>query len=310
MASQEGVSDGDRRDGHSVLLVLDSGGRLRSRSIAGLSVESKEPVQVGFKIGEMEGVSYRMAMTSDSSQRLLMITSNYRFLLTTPDHLADLQELNLEPGAYFQLKKDEHLSAVGAWSTIKAHNNMLLVTSRGYARIYKLDRLIESIEGPTPLRFDQPLTGLPLMVVGCDSEGALIAVSGSGRAVRFHLEDIPTQGIQAINRRDGERIVGALIAGKDDELVIVTADGFGRRLSTREIPVPAKQNARGRVMVSRKVVAGISRITPGELLYAMSGRQMIPFDPGALPRDSQTRAKSYPIPELKDRHVLGLVDHI
>jgi DNA gyrase/topoisomerase IV subunit A len=187
---------------------------------------------------------------------------------------------------------------------------MLLVTSRGYARIYKLDRLIESIEGPTPLRFDQPLTGLPLMVVGCDSEGALIAVSGSGRAVRFHLEDLPTQGIQAINRRDGERIAGALIAGKDDELVIVTADGFGRRLSTREIPVPAKPNARGRVMVSRKVVAGISRITPGQLLYAMSGRQMIRFDPGALPRDSQTRTKSYPIPELRDRHVLCLVDHI
>jgi hypothetical chaperone protein len=310
MASQEWVSDDDHRDGHGVLLVLDSGGSLASSSIAGQSVGSEEPVQVGFKIGEMEGVSYRMAMTSDASQRLLMITSNYRFLLTTPDHLADLQELNLEPGAYFQLKKDEHLSALGAWSNIRAHNNMLLVTSRGYARVYKLDRLIESIEGPTPLRFDQPLSGLPLMVEGCDSEGDLIVVSDSGRAVRFHLEDLPIQGIQAFNRRDGERMVGALIAGKDDELVIVTADGFGRRISTQEIPVPAKPNTRGRVMVSRKVVAGISRITPGQLLYAMSGRQMIPFDPGALPRDSQTRTKSYPIPELKNGHVLCLVDQL
>ncbi|MGB3714424.1 MAG: Hsp70 family protein [Candidatus Promineifilaceae bacterium] len=308
MASREGSSHGDTRDTQGELIVLDGDGRLGAIPLAGDVLDGPSLPPLPFELSKSNQIPVQIIPTKDSNQQMLLITSMYRLLLTTSGNLLDLQELGMEIGEFYQLKKDEFVSSIGLWSVIKGQRELLIVTSKGYARTYRLDRLIETIEGPTPLKFDRPLVGLPLSVYGVDRDSDLILVSDSGRAVRYPLDALPSQGIQAFSRRDDERLVGAIIGGRDGEFLVVTQEGFGRRLAFDSIPEPAKPNSRGKVIISRKPVAGIAGIKPNQSTYAITEREVIPFDPLQLALDDPTSTISYPITELRSgRSIYGLM---
>jgi DNA gyrase/topoisomerase IV subunit A len=205
---------------------------------------------------------------------LLLASSHYRFFLTTAENLIALEQIGLDLAAFLQLSSGEHISAISRWETIKKQSRLVLISSQGYARSYKMNGVVELIEGSTPHQFDQPLPGLPLAVFGAEPADHFVIIMDSGRAVRYGLEDIPIIGLQAINRRQGERISGVspVQAGKD--IVLVTAGGFGRRLPAEWIPVPSRPNSRGRVVVARRPLAGLASMGAVEALWAVSNQRM------------------------------------
>ena len=99
----------------------------------------------------------------------------------------------------------------------------------------------------------------------------------SGRAVRYGLEDIPLIGLQAINRRQGERISGVSPVQASHDIALVTGDGFGRRLPAEWVPVPRRSNSRGRVMVARRPLAGLALMGASEAVWAVSNQRMLPL---------------------------------
>jgi DNA gyrase/topoisomerase IV subunit A len=232
----------------------------------------------------------------------------YRFQLATPGSLADLKELDLEIGDFYQLKPDEFICALASWKLMKDADEMLIVTSKGYARSYSLELLVESIEGPTPTTFDQPLPGIPLLAAGVNPSSQLIVISDSCRAVRYPLNELPTHGLQAINRRDEDRLTGAITGHADQEIVIITENGYGKRMIFGDVPTPPKPNTRGRVIISRKRTAGIVALADDRTILAITEEAMVPFDPYQLPLDRSGSTKSFPIPELHEAgRVVGMV---
>jgi hypothetical chaperone protein len=308
MASRESVSQGETRDSQGELIVLEEGGQIGVIPLSGDVFDVPSLPSLPFELSKSNQTLIQVIPAKDSDQQMLLVTSMYRFLLTTSGNLLDLQDLEMEIGEFYQLKKDEFVSSIGLWSVIKRQKELLIVTSKGYARTYRLDRLLETIEGPTPLKFDQPLLGLPLTVNGIDRDDDLVVVSDSGRAVRYPLDALPSQGIRAFNRPDDERLVGAIIGDRAEEFVVVTQEGFGRRLAFDSVPEPAKLNSRGKVIISRKPVAGIAGIKPDLSAYAVTEREVIPFDPLQLALDGPTSTISYPISELlSGRPIIGLM---
>ncbi len=195
--------------------------------------------------------------------------------------------IKLDLKTYLQLQPGEHICAIGKWNSIIDQSRLTVVTTYGYIRSYPLNGLIEKIEGPTPYQFDQPLPGLPLVVFGRESSDGIIVFLDSGRAVRYSEGDIPQIGVQAINRSVEERVTGVMaVEGNRQELVVITESGFGRSLPAGWIPVPVKPNTRGRVMVSRKPVAGISRVPADEKIWALSNQRLIPIIASQLRKDA------------------------
>jgi DNA gyrase/topoisomerase IV subunit A len=125
----------------------------------------------------------------------------------------------------------------------------------------------------------------------------VVMVTDAGRALRVSTDDIPTRGLQALNRVDDESVVGFCLARADEELLLVTTGGYARRLPVSAIPELTKPNMKGQVIISRKPVSGVTRVRPGHPLWVALSRELAPIDPDnvALERES---TRSYRLREL------------
>jgi DNA gyrase/topoisomerase IV subunit A len=214
-----------------------------------------------------------------------------------------LDDIDLEAHRFFQLKDEEQFSAIGLWSEIRSAHKLVIVTNRGFARAYGINGLIEQVEGPTPVQFDQPLPGVPAAVFGTQKEAWLLVALDSARAVRIRVADFPTRGLQVIRRRDDEILAGALVVQLDDELVILTASGYGRRLAVQDFPESSKPNSPGRVLLSQKPLVALAKCGPGNEMQIVTNRQLASFFPGDFPLSSDNSTRSYKLfkPEIGEQ---------
>jgi hypothetical protein len=110
--------------------------------------------------------------------------------------------------------------------------------------------------------------------------------------VRYQIGQMPTKGLQAINRKEGELLTGALLVPEDEELLLVTGGGYGRRLGVSRVPVPPKANTRGRVLVARRPVCGLARLGAGRRQWAITNSRWLPLDPDRLPAAAEDSTRS------------------
>ena len=97
----------------------------------------------------------------------------------------------------------------------------------------------------------------------------------SGRAVRLNLDDIPQSGIQAIKRADDERIAAAIATESRDELLLLTDRGYGRRFPAEWVPLPEKINSRGRMIVARRPVMGVTTVKPDQPTWLITNNRLL-----------------------------------
>jgi DNA gyrase/topoisomerase IV subunit A len=241
---------------------------------------------------------------------LLMVTSRYRFLLTTPSHLLDLQEMGLEASDFFHLREDEIITALASWKMIKLGEKLLLVTGKGYVRAYLLTNLLESLESPNPFQFDQPLPGLPVAMLGAVAADQVAIVLDNGRGTRLPVSILPTLGMQAISRREPDRVVSAALVREPDELLLLTADGYARRLESGWIPVPPRANTPGRALVARLPLQGMAVVQQDRPIWAACAGKLIPVPANHLDADSPTSTKSYRLLRLSPEQQLSALASI
>ncbi|MGD8807318.1 MAG: hypothetical protein PVH65_15790, partial [Chloroflexota bacterium] len=158
--------------------------------------------------------------------------------------------------------------------------------------------MIEPLEGPTPYKFDRPLPGAPAAIFGAAEDDQLVLLLDSGRAVRYPAGQMPTQGLQAIKRREDEQLTGAVLAREEDQLLLLTGSGYGRRLLGGMVPVPPRANSRGRVVVARRPVCGLARLEPGQQAWAITDRRWLALDPGRLPAAETDSTRSQRLARL------------
>jgi DNA gyrase/topoisomerase IV subunit A len=300
LAAQE-ASDPDDASGLRRLVTLWAGNQLRITSLPG--VEDQASVQLHAEAGRPLAI-----LAAGIDEQLLMVTSRYRFLLTTARHLLDLAEVGLDVAAYFQLKPQEELRAMARWSLTRNRPLLLLLTTSGYVRTYELSKMVESIEGPAPYQFDQRLPGVPATITGAGEGTHLVLMLDSGRSVRYQVCQMPIQGVQAINRRDDEQLIGGLAASEAEQVLLLTGAGYGRRLQVNMVPIPPKANSRGRVLVARRPLSGLARLGPDRQAWAVTNRRWHRLDPDRLPAATEDSTRTNRLVKLaKGERVVGAV---
>jgi hypothetical chaperone protein len=296
--------DGDRA-GHGlpqVLVMLHGQGQLTAVDLP----EDHEPLELQEVAGsQMASLEAACIMSPDA--QLLLVTSRYRFFLTTAQQLTELERLGLALRDYLHFAGDELITALAPWNRLRDQERLVLVTSLGFLRAYPLPGFVPAIEGPLPLQLDQPLPGLPVAIMG-GHNGMQVAVAlDSGRVVRYGLSTLPQQGVQAINRRDGERLAAALLAAGDAELLAMTPEGYGRRLLLEWVPRPSRPNTRGKVMLARRPLAAVVRLRSGRSTWALTNRRLLTLQVGQLPVANERSTRSHRIVRLTDgERLLGM----
>jgi hypothetical chaperone protein len=290
LALREGATGGEQVE-QMALALLDSDGKLVVTTPPIARPEEKEAIPLaGLENGKT--VQPRAALLATQDEPLLLVTSHYRFFLLSPRQLWELRELGLSPGHFYHFKANEQVCAFHPWRRLKKQEKMVLVTSKGYLRAYNVENLCESIEGPTPLQFDQPLPGVPLALFGANVEQEIVVVLDNSRAVRWPMNALPLQGVQVINRRPEESVVAALPVTAGAELILITAAGYGKRLPAGAVPVPARPNSRGRVILSRRDVRGVALLAPEEVIWLITTKGARPLTTDQLPSGDGSPVKA------------------
>jgi DNA gyrase/topoisomerase IV subunit A len=189
-----------------------------------------------------------------------------------------------------QLAEYEIIGTLCRWAEVRDKEKLLLVTTLGFARPYPMDVLKVNIEAPVPLRFDRPLPGNPVVALGTQADEALIMVTRAARAVRFGLDSLRLAGLQAINCGRDDRVIGALLARPEDEVLLLTADGYAGRLLAGWIPAPAKANTKGKVMIARRSdVAALTRLSSNQPLWLATSQRLVRAEYTHLPLSDSTK---------------------
>ncbi len=237
------------------------------------------------------GGPFISALLVSPDSHLLLITSRYRFLLTTARQLAELQGAGLDIENVHRFAAREAVVAIVDWSVARERERLLLVTSTGYARAYPLDALRPAIEAPVPLSFDNPPPGVPVLAQGTDRDMEAIIVTESGRGARWPLAKVPLTGVQALNPGRDEafdRVAAALAIRSDEDVVLLLEDGYARRMKAAWIPEPLRANAKAKALVARQAVA--VALTKAGPLMVITDQRSLAADSAALPLEASTKA--------------------
>jgi hypothetical chaperone protein len=283
----------------TAVILLSSSGEMRTflRPSPELQITNYEDVTLDDD-HDIYTALFCAALTAAPDEQLILASNKYRFFLITPRQMDELRKMGLSLADYLHLGRQEKICAVSSWTAVSQQPKFLLITSQGYARAYNLELLRGAIEGPTPLQFDEPPPGQPLAVLGANDDDQLLIILENGRAARWPVKQIPLRGLQAINRRPEETAVAACLGQPDQELVLATHEGYGKRLTAADIPIPAKANQRGRVIISRNGVCGLVVRPPDGPVRLVAHGRLIAADPGRIPHDDPPTTRAYRLTDL------------
>jgi hypothetical chaperone protein len=244
---QEGVIDDVTAGAERALVALGEGQQMTAVPITQLPIT------------QLPNYPISVALTATLDEPLLVITSHYRFLLLTARQLLERQSVNVQMGDVYMLGQREYLCSLSRWNEIKEHEKLLIVTSLGLARPYPMRVMQENIEAPMPLMFDNQLLGVPVLAVGAEMDDEVVLITETSRAVRYPVRQLRGSGTQLMRCDRDNRVVGAVLCQPDDELLLLTADGYGRKTLASWIEIPEKENAKGKVHIARQSpVVGIA----------------------------------------------------
>ncbi|KAA3657054.1 MAG: hypothetical protein DWQ04_29245 [Chloroflexi bacterium] len=228
-------------------------------------------------------------MVAELDEQILLITSHYRFVLTTPRQQMEHQKMELGMGDFMRLERQETVVKVVRYQEILAHPKLLLVTSSGLARPYPLNVLRPYIEAPTPLKFDHALDGVVVAAIGTDNKTTLVMAARSGRAVRYPVNTLRTSGTQAFNCGTDDRVIAGVLVPKDKSMVLLTADGYGRSLQPDWVPHPPKPNTKGKSQISRR--SDVVVATADEAGWVVTNKRCVWVEYGRLSPVNSTKTQ-------------------
>jgi DNA gyrase/topoisomerase IV subunit A len=200
----------------------------------------------------------------------------------------DLESLGQSLGELHHFGPRERVYAVNRWQAIMAQERLLLATSLGYVRAYPTEVIGSSIEAPVPLTFEQPLPGWPIAALGANAGEQLVLLSDGGRGLRRAVSEIPGVGLQLLNRASEEAIVATLVGGTEEELLVVTADGYGRRMPLDDVYRASKTNHPGRVLISRRPLRGAALVAGQEIAWLATTAGLAVVRSGDIPCEANT----------------------
>jgi hypothetical protein len=153
--------------------------------------------------------------------------------------------------------------------------------------------LRDSVEAPVPLRLDHPLPGLPIAAYGAAQVDDFVLVTAGGRGLRWSVQALRIIGTQVINCGKEDRLAAAALAQPDEELLLLTSDGFGRRLVAEWVPFPEKPNRKGKSLIARRSpIAALANAND----WTFSSEYLTAIHAGKLPLADST--KTFPLHKM------------
>lgn len=223
-------------------------------------------------------------------ENVLLMTTEFHFLLRSVAELADLTAANLDFTAIENFHRDafgrETVCAVMPWSAFQKASSLLVMNTRGYGRVMAGEQFINRLNQRLPYYMEKG-RGYPGVILPVRPTGEVILVTHAGRALRIAVKHLPALEERLLQLPAESRLIGAFYLERPHDLLIATASGYGQRLKSSDIPLTTDLNTTGVKIITRTqpVVARLHE--PGKTLRLITNQRVacvpLPNDKGSEP---------------------------
>ncbi|NDJ78912.1 MAG: Hsp70 family protein [Chloroflexi bacterium] len=287
---------------NEVAVALPERGQLRRNGALSLD-------EVGGEAGAMIGIGelpVGATHAAPADAPLVLMTSEYRFLLRTLHELADLRALGLNLAEAESFYEDqfgqEFVCALQTWSDLAGADRLMFISTLGKGKVMPAEGLLADIQQPHPFRAEA-LDGYPAALVPANDGSEVVIITDGGSVVRLRPDDVP-RGIQrVISLGKSERVLGAFNAAHPVEFLLMTDKGLARRVHARSI----RRSASGKSakILPRRTICAFAPLHSDVHLWAITTQRLLPIDLAAIPPDDDL----HPLLRLhRDEHLLALHD--
>jgi hypothetical chaperone protein len=244
---------------------------------------SDQPVSI-HKLGLPPAAEPLALLSAEQDEPLLLMTSGWRLLLMTVRDLLHQQTAGMTLAELYGFDRGEQLCLLRRWAPLRVHEQLILVSTQGYARRFEMAQLRPLIEGPTPTRIDWSLPGWPRLALGADDGHELALVTASGRALRIPAYLVRRTGTRVLHKQKSDEIIGGQAGTSADWLWLLSSEGWAKWLCAARIPVGAGGTPGSIVMRRRGQLCGLGAAEDAPVRL-LTTAQMILADPQSIPRE-------------------------
>jgi hypothetical protein len=185
---------------------------------------------------------------------ILIMTSEYRFLMKSALQLGTLSELGLtleqSEGFHSDAFGTEYASGIAEWRLIKPDAPALLLSTSGYFKAYKGATLIEHMEQPSAYQMPR-IKGDPFALIG--GNGEVFAFNTTGRALRVPVRLLADAGEGRLMRLSpDDRLIAVFAADRNAQFLLASADGTIMHVRAASIPLSNELNSPGEKLFPKR----------------------------------------------------------
>ena len=204
-----------------------------------VTLDDKGELHASIKPADEAGIAAPRMIASTADEPLLVMTSEYHFMLKTTQQLATLDTLGLRLAEAESFHADEfgaeYVSGIVQWRTIRPDAPAVLISTSGHFKAFKGEALISRVEQPVGYQ-PQRIKGYPFTVVGAGMQ--VIVFNTTGRAVRLPMGLLEAANEGRLMRIDAnDRIIAAFAVERSAQFLLASPDGTLMHVRATNIPM-------------------------------------------------------------------------
>ncbi|MEM7130647.1 MAG: Hsp70 family protein [Chloroflexota bacterium] len=239
-------------DSQKGLLLISKDYQRHMQALPAGALEGDEAIPVDLGDLPLERGLFSMAL-ADLDEPLLLVTSKFRLMRVTLRELLSYQDANMDFNDARGFVRAEELCMVARWSQIQEEPFLVIISTQGLVRTYRMDQIGPHIEGATPPTISWPEPGWPKIILGAEPEQHVAAIDNRGHGARVQVGKVPRAGIRLIQKRKTTEIVACLATTEEGALLLLSTTGYASQVRTAYVPFASKEKPTGTPLVKRTI---------------------------------------------------------
>ena len=235
-----------------------------------------------FQPPDQANIAAPRLITAPADAPLLLLTTEYRFLLKTMQSLAGLDTLGLSLAEAEAFYHDdfgaEYVSGIALWRAINPDAPAVLITSTGHFKVFKGDALIPHVEQSVGYRA-QRIKGDPFTLLGGTTQ--IVAFSSTGRAVRLPISALERADAGRLLHAD--RLIAAFVAEASTQFLLGAPDGTITPLRGQAIPLSSELNTSGTKVFNKRDLQTVTVWQTGCPLWIATNQRVFAHQAAGVP---------------------------
>ena len=236
---------------------------------------------------------------TNTIDNLLVFTNKGKMYKLLVDNIPEGKGININ--TLITLEMNEKVKAITSLNRTDRKKYVVFITKKGLIKKTTLEEYIKTKRGngivAIKLENEDSIANVSFL-----DEEDMIVVTKKGMGIHFETKDIAaigraTKGVKAIKLdEDDEVLIGLPIYNSNDNILIATIEGLGKKIKIEDIPVQGR-GGKG-VIISKNIIAGATLCNNNDNIFITGNHNFICISASEIPILGRTAAGNIIIKDI------------